>query len=74
MDATDFDAKLAEFQSQFSAVLAVIAKHPDIHLELRAALADHEAHAELSKAAQTRLAQLNAIAATFDELLKLIGG
>lgn len=67
MDPSEFDAALADLQSQVEAVVDVLAKYPDAAAEVAAALANPQPQ-KLTADEQARRARLNALTQTVARL------
>lgn len=71
MDPSEFDAELADLQSQVEAVVDVLAKYPDVAAEVAAALANPQRQ-ELTADEQARRARLNALTQTVARLADVV--
>ena len=71
MDPSEFDAELANLQSQVEAVVDVLAKYPDAAAEVAAALANPQPQ-KLTADEQARRARLNALTQTVARLADVV--
>lgn len=71
MESTEFDAELADLQSQVEAVVDVLAKYPDVAAEVAEALANPQRQ-ELTADEQARRARLNALTQTVARLADVV--